>query len=292
MTTSSSNSNAAKNLVAKLVAEASALDPRAFAMPVPLHVLLGEAVDVARFVEHYWKREAGGKNGAVARPGLEDAGGKHLARSIGTEILQLQALVQQAQTAYLLAVPPPDDQVVQRASFVVDELSAALEWVFDDGVDDERAAKLQAVVDAHRDEPDSEDALASELADYGALAAEYADELGEVGGFDHDLIAEAPKLVAALRERSAGRIAGHADEGARQLERRNRLTMLLMAKISRVRAAARYVFREHDDIVRQVTSAYERRRRSAARRRAAANAGSTPTTATDTTTTDPAATPS
>jgi hypothetical protein len=49
---------------------------------------------------------------------------------------------------------------------VLDEIASALEWLFDDGKTDERDAQLAAIVDAHDDDPDSEDALASELADY------------------------------------------------------------------------------------------------------------------------------
>jgi len=62
----------------------------------PVKVLLGEAVDVARFVQAYWEpvRDASGK---LLRPGLSLAGPK-LLRSVGDEILELEDALQAAQT--------------------------------------------------------------------------------------------------------------------------------------------------------------------------------------------------
>jgi hypothetical protein len=147
---------------------------------------------------------------------------------------------------------------------------AVLDWVCDDGKLDEKDAKLAAIVEAHRNEPASEDALAAELADYVGLAVELKKELEEIGASDPGLIAEGERLVLALRERSAVRVRGKGGETAALLAKRNQLAAVLAQRINRVRAAARYVFRHHDGIVKQVTSAYERRRRAAARRKAGA----------------------
>ena len=47
-----------------------------------------------------------------------------------------------------------------------------------------------------------------------------------------------------------------------------------------VRAAARYVFRHHDEVIKQVASAYQRRRRAAARRRSTDEVVTPPSTPT------------
>ncbi|WP_437939441.1 hypothetical protein [Sorangium sp. So ce341] len=47
---------------------------------------------------------------------------------------------------------------------------------------------------------------------------------------------------------------------------RNKLAALLVERMGLVRSAARFVFRSQPEIVREVTSAYERRKRAAARR--------------------------
>lgn len=256
-----------KSTTSLLAAEAAKIDTTDFSMNMPLYVLLGEAIDVARFCEHYWTTEHDPKTKAVVRPGLELAGEARLPESISAEIVALHELVQKAQTAYLLAIAPPTEST-ERAEFVLDELSAAIEWVCEDGVQDEKDAKLAAIVEAHRDDPDSEDALASELADYVGLAVELEDELTAVGAFDSSLIDEAKQMVLALRERSAVRARGRGTEASGFLVQRNQFASILIQRITRVRSAARYVFRHHDDIVKQVTSAYQRRRRAAARRRA------------------------
>jgi hypothetical protein len=119
---------------------------------------------------------------------------------------------------------------------------AVLDWVCDDGKLDEKDAKLAAIVEAHRNEPASEDALAAELADYVGLAVELKKELEEIGAFDPGLIAEGKRLVLALRERSAVRVRGKGGETAALLAKRNQLAAVLAQRINRVRAAARYVF--------------------------------------------------
>ncbi len=256
-----------KSMTATLTAEAAQLDVTDFTLSVPLYVLLGEAIDVARFCEHYWTAEHDPKTKAIVRPGLELAGEGRLPESVSAEIVALHELVQKSQTSYLLAIAPPDASN-ERAEFVLDELSAAIEWVCTDGVDNGNEAKLAAVVEAHRDDPESEDALAAELADYVGLAVELEDELTAVGAFDTGLIEEAKQLVLALRDRSALRARGRGGDSAAFLTQRNQFATLLLQRMNLVRSAARYVFRRHDDIVKQVTSAYQRRRRAAARRRA------------------------
>lgn len=266
-----------KSAEALLTAEAASLDVTDFKLTMPLYVLLGEAIDVARFCEHYWRAEQDPKTKLVVTPGLELAGDGRLSETIASEIVVLHELVQKAQTAYLLAIAPPAEST-ERAEYVLDELSAAVEWVCDDGVTDEKDAKLAAVVEAHRDDADSEDALAAEIADYVGLAEEFRDELAQIGSFDLGLVDEAKSLVSALRERSAIRARRRGGESTAFLQQRNQFAALLIQRIGRVRAAARYVFRRHDHIVKQVTSAYERRRRAARRRAAASTPSTTPVT--------------
>lgn len=69
----------------------------------------------------------------------------------------------------------------------------ALEFLFDDDVEDERDAQLQQV---RRDNEDtgSTDALAAALADHGALAQIYRDELDGFGDFEVEMIDEAITL--------------------------------------------------------------------------------------------------
>ena len=76
-----------------------------------------------------------------------------------------------------------------------------------------------------------------------------------------------------LRERSAVRLTeSSVNEQQAVLALRNRLITLLLDRMRRVRAAARYVFRNHPEIARRATSTYERRRRARSRAQAATEA--------------------
>jgi len=139
---------------------------------MPMHVLFGEAVDVARFFERYWTTKVD-EQGNVVLLGLESAvpkgqaakpGAVALSAETGGEILSLQRACQEAQTSYLMAVGPRSGAgTIERGHALLGEITAALEWYFDDGVQDEKDAMLARVSAAHDDDPGTIDALASAL---------------------------------------------------------------------------------------------------------------------------------
>ncbi len=235
--------------------EMKSLESAVATTTIPLHVFLGEAVDVARFFAKYWKTIEEGDT--IVRYGLESVGSR-LPASTGAEILALTELTQDAQSRYRLAVRGPREiDPVGRATHLASELDAVMAFLFDDGIEDEKDGKLAAIRAAHADTGASANALAAELADYVTLAAEHRRALDGLGGFDVTLVDEAKGLVAQLRDRGP---VESADADA-ALDERNRLMTLLQRRVGLVRAAARFVFRRDPAIVREVTSAYERRRR-------------------------------
>lgn len=253
--------------------QALALQSDELSINVPLHVAFEEAVAIARFFDRYWKGKKDSK-GRVIRLGLDTA--EHEQRGFtvntGAEILSLQHAGQEAHTAYLLSVEAVSRvNPLKRARQVLDAMIATLEWLFD-GVDDEKETKLASLRAAHADDPESADALASELDDYAALAGTYRDEMAGRGGFDPKLIDEARALAAAIRARPSTAASLMAKARA-ALALRNRVVTLLLARMMLVRSAARFVFRNQPEIVREVASAYERRRRAVARRAAAEKDG-------------------
>ena len=189
---------------------------------------------------------------------------------IGAEILELQEGLQTAQTDYLLTVAPAQPDVRARAEYVLGELTAALEWLLDDGVEDERDQQLAALKAEYADHSTSTDSLAAELSDYAALARREAKGLEGLGGVELSLIDEAEPLAKQLRARPT--TPAPAENTRRALEVRNRFATLLVERIATVRAGARFVFRNHPAIAREIGSSYVRRKRAAARR-AAAKAG-------------------
>jgi len=237
------------------------------AIGVPIHVFLGEAVDAARFVKEHWKPQLDEKK-RVVRRGLDSAaGGKsRLHPKIGQDILSLQHAAQEANTAYLLAVDPAAHaDPMARGRFLLDEITATLEWLFDDGVEDEKDAQLDNLGAAHADDPESADALAGALDDYAGLAEPHRAEMDGLGDFEAAYVDEARTVAEALRNKPAVP-APMSPKARAALALRNKVIALLAERVAIVRAAARFVFRGQPSIARLATSAYERRRRAASRR--------------------------
>jgi hypothetical protein len=257
-----------REAISKWQPQANALSVVRTNFDVPMRVFLGEAVDAARFVQAYWE-PVKDQTGKVLRPGLSLAGAK-LSPQIGAEILELEEGLQTAQTDYLLTVAPAQPDVRARAEYILGELTAALEWLLDDGVEDDRDKQLAALKAEYADHSTSTDSLAAELSDYAALARQESKGLEGLGGIELSLIDEAEQLAKQLRSRPS--TPAPAENTRRALDLRNRLATLLYERIATVRAAARFVFRNHPEIAREVGSAYVRRKRAAARR-AAAKAG-------------------
>lgn len=248
--------------------ESASIAAAELSLGLPLHVFLGEVIDVAKFVTTYWEPV---EDGVANRPGLRSAkktGALGFDKDIADELVELHALAQQAQTAVLLTakIPESAEPIVAKGRDLLDSITAALEWCFDDGVEDDKDAQLSAVQASHEDTA-SIDMLAAALVDYAGLAEKYADELEGLIDFEKGHIDEARKVSAQLT--GIAPKLGTDPETAAALARRNKLVTMLHRRVLRVRKAARLVFRRFPSISQQATSAYQRRSRAALRRREA-----------------------
>lgn len=240
---------------------------------VPLAVFLAEAQDCAGFLTQYWEPELD-ERGKVLRPGLKSAVLKGAPERFGlhlaSEIIALRRRADDAQTEYLLAskLPKSTKAQVDRAHELLDQWTGAIEWLLDDGVEDDRDAQFAAVVAANA-ELDTVDGTARALKDFGGLAKSMASDLEGLLDFDAATIAEGLALSEKLL---ASNVALDDNAPARKaLARRNDLLTALFERVSRVRKAARLRFvGEHAAIAQKVTSAHQRRARAYARRKEAA----------------------
>jgi len=242
--------------------EAAAVEQTTNPLHQPYDIALREAAQVGQLLLEYW-------DPADGRPGLS-AVAKRCPRSFGEEMPSLVSAVQHAQTALLLIVDPVMVDRGDRARKVVDELESAIEFLLEDEIEEEADKQLEKIKEFHSQDGERSSTLSQALLDYAGLATELKDRLiDEDETFDPALIDEAKLLGQAL---SAGSVPppGVDHEEAQKL--RNRLLVLLVRRVSRIRAAARRVFREHPDITRKFASAYERRKRAALRRKARAEA--------------------
>jgi hypothetical protein len=255
-------------------AEAEAIPEDKARLGMPMSVLTSEAVNVAAFVKERWEPETDPSTKKITVPGLKQAQKKNdkgvaLKKSLESDILSLQKATQEAQVLFLLQSRGKrgDGHDAERSVFVLSEIKNALDWLFDDGIEDENDEALSNVVAEHEDDGDNLDDLAQALDDFGALASVHREGLSELGTFDVALIDEAIQLASDLRQPDlrGDQDAARAATAARLL--RDRLATLLQRRMARVRAAARHVFRHHPKILREVTSNYQRTRRAAARRK-------------------------
>jgi hypothetical protein len=231
----------------------------------PLHVVLGESVDVASMLDHYWDPKTDAKGNKI--PGFSGVVSTQMVTAdLGNEIRELELAVAAAHSGYLVLVQGSAAAPLDRAEFVLAELRSTLEFLFDDGKQDDADVQLENLRTAFAGAA-SQDAIALALEGYAELASRNKDALAKIDGFDVGLIDEARAVANSLRQQSATALT-HAsiDEQREALALRNRLLTLLMDRVKRVRRAAAYVFRNFPDIARRFTSAYDRKQRSARRR--------------------------
>lgn len=241
------------------LAAAAAVEKTDNPLKSPYEVALNEAASVAAFVDEHWAPTA-------KRPGFKSVQ-KRLPEGIGEEIVSLIKAVQAAQTKLVLMVDPTAASKGDHARYLVGELESAIEFLLDDGVEEAADTQLVQLKEFHADDGQRSSALAQALHDYGTLAQMLKDRLVEIDeDFDPALIDEALALAKEMAE-AGTKVAPATPAEVREVtDTRNRMLILLMDRVGQVRRAASRVFRNHPDLLRGVTSAYERRRRAAARR--------------------------
>jgi hypothetical protein len=254
------NTEAVMSREALALWKSAAMDQRDIrsSFAAPMHVLMSEAVDLIRFCRDYWHPVPCGES---ARPGLCEAGCK-LPEHVADDLLVLQEALHTAHTEYLLTIPPVQAGLRTRAEFVLSELVAAIEWLLDDGQHDERDRQLSGLRQEHAPYEDAGDSLGTQLADYAALASQLRPRLAGLGGFNMSLIDDAHHLARELRQIGAGVAA--TEQTASALDLRNRIATLLVDRMTLVRAAACFVFRNHPAIARLAASTFDLRQRTGA----------------------------
>jgi hypothetical protein len=248
-----------EELVARWDARTEELPPERAS--VPLHVLLGDAVDLAAFVETHYEPVMVGE-GLV--PGLVSVAPETgITRETARELVELQRAIAYVHSEHGVRSDSIGADPLARADRIIAELRASLAFLLEGSGDVEGEHTLRRLREAARASR-AHDAVAMVLEGYAALAARHERRLSAIGvreGLLDDAIAEAH----ILRLRSANRIRGRATPREEDMVRlRNRLIAALNARLRLVRRAIRYVFREHPQLAAHAASGYSRMRRAAA----------------------------
>ena len=228
-----------------------------FAPGLPLHRFAGEAFELALFIEEYWE----------PRPDLEVPGLAVLTtaafnRETAGEIRELALAVLHWKAKRKAAYAPVPAAPVQRARLVRSELLGALEFLFGP----ERKSRANASLRRLRDraEPTSHDGLALALESVARLCVQHRRALAKLPGGQLTLLDEAGALARALREHSAIALTA-SDARATLRNTRLRVSRLLHDRVTAARAAIRFAFRAHPDLVALATSEYKRTARASQR---------------------------
>jgi len=234
-----------------------------FVPALPLHVFVNEAFELAAFIEQHWTASAaGGLPGleGLARDGFDESCAKEM-RELALAVMHWEA---REKATYVPAQPPP----VERARAVLSELLAALSFVLEDTSrsNDARTRAATSALRAVRASVDTatHDAFALSLESVAELARKHQRALASLPDFDVASIREASALANELRQRSARRLTND-DPRAALRDTRARVARLLDERVSVARAAIRFAFRAHPELVARATSEYRRGRRATQR---------------------------
>ena len=224
--------------------------PTRWALPWP--ELLEEALLVARAARQHWQPDE-----TAGVPGLS-AVSPPLSPTVADEIIALHRLASRARWDARASTTRDGDRTLRpHARKLLSELRGALGFHFGPS-GDPALSRLRAT---HRNAR-SADAMAAALIDYAALVEHVLAGGASVPTLDPARVAEA----RAHAQRLHAWQPSYATMDKRAKALRDGLTALLMERVRDVRGAAGLVFREHPELLRRFTSAYERERRAASRR--------------------------
>jgi hypothetical protein len=224
---------------------------------IPYLNALEEAAGAGGFIVKYW-------NAANGLPGLSRTE-KRLPFATSDEIISLIKAVQAQQTNFLLLVDPLVIKHGERANEVINKLESVLTFTLDDDIEEPADRQLAKLKEEHSQDSQRSTSLSQMLSDYASLAASLKDRIAKTDTeFDLSLIDEAIQLAALLTEK-VKLDASRTEEAPKAILLRNQLLTLLTNRVGLTRKTAAYVFSQHPNIIREVTSDYERRRRNKAR---------------------------
>lgn len=226
----------------------------------PIREVVFEADGVAGFLRKYWKSPEGS-----SLPGMEVADA-HVPLVFADEIESLARGIRTVHSSALFPAIPTSEVpgLEKRARELIGILSNACELVLDDDVQEPADDAFAAA--KTRAEDDTRATRIQFLFDLSTIAAGVSDRLAALKDFDTAWIDEARDVARKLSVEGPPR---PGKEASLEIDFRNRLLMLLDLRVSKVRRAARYVYRDHPEMIRLVTSAYERKRRLDAKRKKA-----------------------
>lgn len=225
-------------------------------LSIPLNIFLKESVALSGFIEKYWNTDSN-------RPGLASAS-PVIDGSISTEIDALAAEISKltAEAAKKIEAESRETGVSLKARQWLQELHHLLKWAHRYPPSGSALSiDVPKLLREYRKKGKTAAALAGWIGQDLSLVRKYAQELSNVSGLTPEFLKEGERLMDALSSVRRGRVSG-SEAYQSCIKQRDALIQLLQDRITRVRTAVRFVFRNHPQIRKLAMSDFERRRRS------------------------------
>lgn len=251
---------------------AMALPQDTYELTLPIAVIGGEAVDIAKAHAKYWNTVRDENTPSIVKvPGLELARGKGkhakpISANSGEELLSLQRALNHADVLYTLSLNGSVRAPAAEARRVLSIIGSAVRWAVDNGIEDHLDVRVANIINRYG-EPSTNDQYADALNAYAVLAedAEIAAILAGFDFFDPKIIKRARELAAELRN-AGGPADRNTDKSDAALDLRNRVAYIIEQKKGLLRGAANVLYSlDYPDIRKEFTSSYERKKRATAR---------------------------
>lgn len=233
----------------------------------PAHILKKEAQNAAATLLAKWEPAFDLITRAQIHPGFSSANTKtrtRIEKKLATEINELLAAIDHCEYLQIRQAAEVERGVTTaRIEEMVLELEAVMAF-FAHGEQGDTLAQYEAYESAHENFRGSRTRALQALGAIAELVHEHRDEIKTYPDFSPQVLTEALAISDSLN----GTVTADPQETNEEKlprELRDQLFVLLQQRVSEIREVARFVFRKHPDILRKITSEYERRRRAAQR---------------------------
>jgi hypothetical protein len=227
---------------------------------IPFNILVEDADRIIDFARKHWEPTS-------ELPGLKTAGLGLSEESISNiDFLKAALLYTDKEHASRLQMDLDKRRHFERAQQLLFELTVFLDWYAAATGEDEISEETARMEDEHsHSQMESPDELAHMLYEYASLAKELLEDVEEIGGLSMQSVNEAYELISRLVDISNSP-APVSEETRRMANLRNQLSALLERETERIRKATRFIFRDHPEIVKKVSSTYVDKKSAAAYR--------------------------
>jgi hypothetical protein len=223
-------------------------------LSIPFSIFLKESAELSGFVEKHWQKTA-------ERPGLSSAA-PVLNETVSSEITALIQEISNLHTSGTAKAEsePKEAGVSLKARKWISEMHHMFRWQEQFPLDKPININVSKILREYRKKSKCAAMLRQWIDAHLHVVRANKNALSSVPGLTDAFLDEGARLAEALGNVRRGRSRG-SDDYRNLLARKQALLHILLDRVSRVRTAARFVFRNHRSLQKLASSDFERKRR-------------------------------